>query len=153
MKTLLDCLFVALGGAIGSVSRYLLGRLPVKTGDFPVITLGINVIGAFCIGLIVTAVGKHSGWDPRLVLFLKVGFCGGFTTFSTFSLETVQLLQNGKTAQAVLYVAASVVLGIAAVLRRRSACKTARHRAHYGHLNKGVMTDGGTGYHPIAAGV
>lgn len=115
MKTLLDCLFVALGGAIGSVVRYLLGRLPVKTGDFPVITLGINVIGAFCIGLIVAAVGKHSGWDPRLVLFLKVGFCGGFTTFSTFSLETVQLLQNGKTAQAVLYVAASVILGIAAV--------------------------------------
>lgn len=62
MKTLLDCLFVALGGAIGSVSRYLLGRLPVKTGDFPVITLEINVIGAFCIGLIVAAVGKHSGW-------------------------------------------------------------------------------------------
>ena len=115
MKTLLDCLFVALGGAIGSVSRYLLGQLPVKTGDFPVITLGINVIGAFCIGLIVAAAGKHSGWDPRLVLFLKVGFCGGFTTFSTFSQETVQLLQNGKTVQAVLYVAASVILGIATV--------------------------------------
>lgn len=61
MKTLLDCLFVALGGAVGSVSRYLLGKLPVKTAGFPVITLGINVIGAFCIGLIVAAVGKHSG--------------------------------------------------------------------------------------------
>ena len=81
-------LFVALGGAIGSVSRFLLGKLPVKAAGFPVITLGINVVGAFCIGLIVAAVGKHSGWDPRLVLFLKVGFCGGFTTFSTFSLET-----------------------------------------------------------------
>lgn len=66
----------------------LLGKLPVKAAGFPVITLGINVVGAFCIGLIVAAVGKHSGWDPRLVLFLKVGFCGGFTTFSTFSLET-----------------------------------------------------------------
>ena len=93
MKTLLDCLFVALGGAIGSVSRFLLGKLPVKAAGFPVITLGINVVGAFCIGLIVAAVGKHSGWDPRLVLFLKVGFCGGFTTFSTFSLETAQLLR------------------------------------------------------------
>ena len=61
MKTLLGCLFVALGGAVGSVSRYLLGKLPVKTVGFPVITLGINVIGAFCIGLIVAAVGKRSG--------------------------------------------------------------------------------------------
>ena len=61
MKTLLDCLFVALGGAVGSVSHYLLGKLPVKTAGFPVITLGINVTGAFCIGLIVAAVGKHSG--------------------------------------------------------------------------------------------
>ena len=52
MKTLLDCLFVALGGAVGSVSRYLLGKLPARAAGFPVITLGINVIGAFCIGLI-----------------------------------------------------------------------------------------------------
>ena len=115
MKTQLDCLFVALGGAVGSVSRYLLGKLPVKAAGFPVITLGINIVGAFCIGLIVAAVGKHSGWDPRLVLFLKVGFCGGFTTFSTFSLETVQLFQSGKAGLGLLYVAASVVLGIAAV--------------------------------------
>lgn len=115
MKTFLDCLFVALGGAVGSVSRYLLGKLPVRTAGFPVITLGINVIGAFLIGLIVAAVGKHSGWDPRLVLFLKVGFCGGFTTFSTFSLETVQLFQSGRTGLGLLYAAASVVLGIAAV--------------------------------------
>ena len=64
---------------------------------------------------LLAAGGKHSGWDPRLVLFLKVGFCGGFTTFSTFSLETAQLLQSGKTAQAALYVIVSVVLGIAAV--------------------------------------
>ncbi len=115
METLLNCLFVALGGAVGSVSRYLLGLLPIKTDGFPVITLGINVVGAFCVGLIVAALGKHSGWDPRLVLFLKVGFCGGFTTFSTFSLETAQLFQSGKTGLGVLYVAASVILGIAAV--------------------------------------
>ncbi len=114
MRMLLDCLFVALGGAVGSVSRYLLGKLPVTAG-FPVITLGINVAGAFCIGLIMAAAGKHGGWDPHLVLLLKVGFCGGFTTFSTFSLETVQLLQSGKTAQAVLYAAVSVALGITAV--------------------------------------
>ena len=61
MKTLLDCLFVALGGAIGSVSRFLLGKLPVKAAGFPVITLGINVVGAFCIGLIVAAVGAVGG--------------------------------------------------------------------------------------------
>ena len=112
----INCLFVALGGAVGSVSRYLLGLLPVKAAaGFPLTTLVINVTGAFLIGLLTALAGKHTGFDPRLMLLLKVGLCGGFTTFSTFCNETVQLMQGGRTALAALYVVLSLALGAGAV--------------------------------------
>lgn len=60
--------------------------------------------------------GRQSGLDPRLVLFLQTGICGGFTTFSTFSLETLSLIENGKLAVALAYIALSIVLGILALL-------------------------------------
>ena len=112
----INCLFVALGGAVGSVSRYLLGLLPVKAAaGFPLTTLVINVTGAFLIGFLTALAGKHTGFDPRLMLLLKVGLCGGFTTFSTFCNETVQLMQGGRTALAALYVVLSLALGAGAV--------------------------------------
>lgn len=121
---LLNCLYVGIGGAIGSVCRYLLGLLPVRpAGGFPLITLGINVLGAFCIGLLMALAGRHTGWDPRLLLLLKVGVCGGFTTFSTFCSESVQLLQNGRPGLTALYVVLSVLLGGAAVLAGQALVK------------------------------
>lgn len=121
---LLNCLCVGIGGAIGSVRRYLLGLLPVRpAGGFPLITLGINVLGAFCIGLLMALAGRHTGWDPRLLLLLKVGVCGGFTTFSTFCSESVRLLQNGRPGLAALYVVLSVLLGGAAVLAGQALVK------------------------------
>ena len=112
----INCLFVALGGVVGSVSRYLLGLLPVKAAAcFPLTTLVINVTGAFLIGLLTALAGKHTGFDPRLALLLKVGLCGGFTTFSTFCSEAVQLMQSGKTALAALYIVLSLMLGTGAV--------------------------------------
>lgn len=121
---LLNCLCVGIDGAIGSVCRYLLGLLPVRpAGGFPLITLGINVLGAFCIGLLMALAGRHTGWDPRLLLLLKVGVCGGFTTFSTFYSESVQLLQNGRPGLAALYVVLSVLLGGAAVLAGQALVK------------------------------
>lgn len=121
---LVNCLYVAAGGAVGSVCRYLLGLLPIKnTGGFPYITLGINVLGAFCIGLLAAAAAKHTGMDPRLVLLLKVGLCGGFTTFSTFCNEAVGLLQSGKVLPALLYMVLSVVLGVAAVFAGQAVIK------------------------------
>ena len=112
----LNCLCVGIGGAIGSVCRYLLGLLPLRPAvGFPLTTLGINVLGAFCIGLLTALAGRHTGWDPRLLLLLKVGVCGGFTTFSTFCSESVQLLQSGRPGLAALYMALSVLLGGAAV--------------------------------------
>lgn len=111
-----NCLFVGAGGAVGAVCRYLLGLLPLRPSNgFPLTTLLINVVGAFCIGLIAAAAAKHADFDPRLLLFLKVGICGGFTTFSTFSSESAQLLQSGRTGLGLLYVVLSAALGILAV--------------------------------------
>ncbi len=101
---------------LGTIGRYLLSLLPIKgQSGFPVITLAINLIGACCIGLIVAFSEKNGDPNPQLVLFLKVGICGGFTTFSTFSLEAMQLLQNGSFAVALSYMALSVILCVSAV--------------------------------------
>ena len=113
---MIECIAVGLGGFFGAILRYLMGLIPLREDlMFPVKTLAVNVIGAFAIGLIVALTAKHSNMNPRLVLFLKTGICGGFTTFSTFALETVDLIQAGNSVEAILYVALSLILGIAAV--------------------------------------
>lgn len=113
---MLDCLVVGIGGFIGTVMRYLIGLIPVKGGnEFPIKTLIINVLGAFVIGLIAAAAAKNKDLNPHLVLLIKVGICGGFTTFSTFAYESVGLVQKGQGWTALLYVVLSVVLGFAAV--------------------------------------
>lgn len=114
MTVLLNCLCVGLGGFVGSVLRYLVTLLPYGAG-FPVKTLAINVLGAFVLGLICALATRHVDASPQLVLILKVGVCGGFTTFSTFALETSDLLQSGAWPAALAYVVASVVLSVAAV--------------------------------------
>ena len=78
--------FVALGGTIGAVARYAVSLIPVKT-QFPVLTLATDLIGAILIGFIVGIADKKEEVSPNTVLFWKTGVCGGFTTFSTFSLE------------------------------------------------------------------
>ena len=123
MATFSNCLFVAVGGAIGSVFRYLLGLIPVPSQSFPIITLGINILGAFLIGVITAAAAKNAAFDPRFVLLLKVGLCGGFTTFSTFSNETVALLQNGKLLPALCYILLSVGLCLLAVVLGQNTVK------------------------------
>ena len=92
--------------------------------DYAVYLLELLIFAvlAFCIGLLVALAGRHTGWDPQLLL-LKVGVCGGFTTFSTFCSESVQLLQNGRPGLAALYVVLSVLLGGAAVLAGQALVK------------------------------
>ena len=109
-----NALAVALGGAAGSVLRYWMGLalLGVSKG-IPVNTLVINVAGAFVLGVILAAV--PAAHTPTRLL-LATGFCGGFTTFSTFSAEVVALAERGQAARAAGYATGSVVLGIAAVL-------------------------------------
>lgn len=113
---MINCLFVGMGGFIGSVCRYLLGLLPVENSQgFPVKTLIINVTGAFVIGIIAASAAKNTSLNPGLVLFLKVGICGGFTTFSTFAYETGAMMEKGQIGLALLYVILSAVFGVLAV--------------------------------------
>jgi CrcB protein len=121
---MINCLWVGLGGFVGSVLRYLLGliHLSEKT-QFPLMTMLINVAGALAIGIIVGLTEKFSGLSPQVILFLKVGVCGGFTTFSTFALETSQLFSAGKTTLGLVYIVLSVVLCVLAVLLGRSLVK------------------------------
>ncbi|WP_243029249.1 fluoride efflux transporter CrcB [Thermus albus] len=110
-------LLVALGGALGSLLRYGLGAwVQALTGpSFPYSTLLINALGSFLIGVVIrlSLEGALSG-EARL--FLAVGVLGGFTTFSTFSYETLALLQDGEAWRAFLYVFFSIFLGLFLVL-------------------------------------
>ena len=111
-----ECLFVGIGGFIGSVCRYLIGLIPLSPSNgFPVKTLVINIAGAFAIGLIAAAAAKNADISPRIVLLLKTGICGGFTTFSTFALEISDLVRGGSWAAAAAYMLLSLILGVAAV--------------------------------------
>ena len=108
---------VALGGAIGSVARYLVGIGSGKLFglDFPWGTLIINITGSFLIGVFVETFALR--WNPTqaMRIFLTVGICGGYTTFSTFSLDSFLLMDRGEYGPATMYVVASAVLSIAAL--------------------------------------
>ncbi len=110
--------WVAFGGALGSMLRFwITGTVAEFTGlRFPWGTLLINVLGSLIIGLVagLTLVPERLGWHPDMRIFLMTGFCGGFTTFSAFSLQTIELLQSGEAAAASAYIVASVILCVAA---------------------------------------
>lgn len=110
-------LAVALGGAIGSVARYLggIGVGKIFNLDFPWGTLIINIAGSFLIGVFVESFALRWNLPQAMRVFLTVGICGGFTTFSTFSLESYLLIDRGELGAAVAYIAASVVVSILAL--------------------------------------
>lgn len=99
---------VALGGAFGSVLRYLM----VAAVGAPLGTVAVNVLGSFAIGVFFVLLAPRGGWQP----FLMTGVMGGFTTFSAFSLDTLKLIEGGQTLQAVAYMIGSVLLSLAAVM-------------------------------------
>lgn len=101
-------LFVALGGAIGASARYALSLL-LAGSSFPLNTLLINIAGAILLGFFSGLLAQSNHVSINTVLFLTTGICGGFTTFSTFSLEAFNLLENNEQFQAVLYIVLSVV--------------------------------------------
>lgn len=112
---MVGCLCVGLGGFTGAVGRYLLGQAFVQN-TFPFTTMAINLLGSFFIGVIIGMTERNVPMlPPNAVLFAKVGFCGGFTTFSTFSAETLHLFDEGKWLTGGVYAAASVLICIFAV--------------------------------------
>ncbi|MGA0602692.1 fluoride efflux transporter CrcB [Caulobacter sp. KR2-114] len=112
------CLLVMAGGALGTLARYVVSVLALPiSGRMPWGTMMINVSGSFLIGLFGTLT-LASGRFPvseNLRLFVMIGFCGGYTTFSSFSLQTLDLLRGGALARAALNMGASVALCVAAV--------------------------------------
>ena len=114
---MIECFMVGLGGGVGALFRYLLAKidLPIETA-FPIMTLCINILGAFVIGIVVSGAERYALEESKWILFLKTGVCGGFTTFSTFSLETMTLLEQGKVNHAIFYTILSVVLCLIGVL-------------------------------------
>ena len=113
---MMDLIAVGLGGFIGAVLRYLIGLIPMnETTTFPIKTFVINILGCVAIGCIAAVATKNTELNPRMILFLKVGICGGFTTFSTFALETTDLIRNGHTGIAFLYAVLSLVIGCAVI--------------------------------------
>ena len=110
-------LLVGLGGAIGSILRYLCQRgiNEFYHHNFPIATFLINITGCLLIGMLYAGAEKGNIFSPQIRLFLVTGFCGGFTTFSTFAFENVSLLRTGDNLYFLLYACGSVVVGILAV--------------------------------------
>ena len=106
-------LIVWLGGGIGSMLRYAIYLL-IKPGFFPFATLMVNISGSLFLGFIMGVSMKQTDLDNNWKLFLTTGLSGGFTTFSAFSFENLQLIQNGKPLIAFLYIVLSVTISLLA---------------------------------------
>lgn len=104
----MNFLAVGLGGALGAMARYGLGTIPLK-GGLPFMTFFINLTGAILIGFIVGLMMTKKDISPNVILFVKVGLCGGYTTFSTFSLEVLNMFDDNHPVLAVTYAVVSVI--------------------------------------------
>jgi CrcB protein len=106
--------YVALGGALGSVARFLLGTLVQQRagGAFPLGTLVVNISGSLLLGFLLEYALASPAISREVRALLTTGFCGGYTTFSTFSFETVRMVQDGDYRRASLYVGLSVALSL-----------------------------------------
>ena len=114
----MNFLAVALGGALGAIARYSVYLVipAVDTRQFPVATLLVNVLGSFLLGVVYVLMVEKSAISQELRPLVTIGFLSAFTTFSTFALETVMLIQHGEWLKTALYVVFSVVFCIFATL-------------------------------------
>lgn len=120
MTNLVNYLWIALGGALGSMARYWMSQAVARVADatFPWGTLLVNILGSFVIGWFYTLTLPLGPWptSEAMRLFVMVGICGGFTTFSAFSLQTFDLLRDGENLRALAYIVASVLLCVTATV-------------------------------------
>jgi CrcB protein len=116
MKGPLDILIVFVGGGAGSTVRFLLGRWvnAWHNSHFPFGTLSVNIVACMVLGFVVGIADHRQLISPAARLFWTVGFCGGFSTFSTFSAETLTLIQGGFHLSTIIYIVLSLVLCLAA---------------------------------------
>lgn len=111
-------LLVAVGGALGSVARYGAGVLVGKVWSlsFPLATMLINITGSLAMGLLIGYLARTTpAWQSDVRLFVAVGILGGYTTFSSFSLDAIAMFERGEIGQALFYVLGSVIVGIVAL--------------------------------------
>ncbi len=110
-------LLIGLGGFLGSISRFLiaLGMNRVFQSVLPIGTLFVNILGCLLIGIIYSLAEQKNMLSPELRVFLSVGFCGGFTTYSSFAFEKFNLIKTGDFFLLAVYLGASVFLGLIAV--------------------------------------
>lgn len=122
----MQLLLVALGGAIGATLRHLVGVLTLRWlgSGLPWGTLTVNIVGSFVMGVVVELIARRFDASMELRMFLMTGILGGFTTFSSFSLDTAVLWERGDTGLAFTYVAASVTLSIAALFAGLAVVRT-----------------------------
>ena len=110
-----NLVILGLGGFLGAISRYLLSgyvQTLFKQDGFPYGTLVVNILGCFVLGILTHAAGVKGMFDAQTRLFLMVGFVGAFTTFSTFSVESASLFQNGQSTAGMLNILGSNLLGL-----------------------------------------
>ncbi|MGB2227413.1 MAG: fluoride efflux transporter CrcB [Parvibaculales bacterium] len=109
-------IWVALGGALGAVGRYLVG-LSLKTASaFPWATMSVNILGSLLMGLVIGWLSRQNGGSDALRLFVAVGILGGFTTFSAFSMDLFTLLERRDIAATMLYLGGSLLGGLVAFI-------------------------------------
>ena len=118
----MNILLVGLGGALGSISRYLLGNWMQslsKNVDFPFGILAVNLIGCFVIGLLSQLAESRGIFTPEYRAFVFIGILGGFTTFSSFGNDTINLFRAGESFHALINIGANVILGLGLVFLGR----------------------------------
>ena len=110
-------LLIAVGGALGALSRYYLDTAVTRLlGPTLLGIFFVNITGSFLLGVFISATGTHATWQPNARLFAAVGFLGSYTTFSTLTVATVELVQGGDLTRAALNIGGSVIVGLAAAL-------------------------------------
>ncbi|NOU61484.1 fluoride efflux transporter CrcB [Marinifilum caeruleilacunae] len=110
-------LLIGMGGFLGSVSRFLIGQGLHRLFDtiFPIGTMTVNIVGSFIIGVVYSLAERDNLISPEVRMFLAVGFCGGFTTFSSFAFDKLNLLKDSGFLYLSMYLGGSVFLGLLAV--------------------------------------